>query len=471
MSYNYLAITASFVSSFFSFSVAFANNNNVEVSRYELLNQSSINKNAILLGIESSNYITYGNDEEFDQNPYGISLVYDKVSTGKLVTFSMSAKYYHAPEQNLLSYTRIDEVVINNSQKILGGTHYLGRKKYLWSLVDEDWHLGAWLPLYRGNFIRPESQGTTGIISEFQTPKMRTTLFFSPLFVPNIGPSFLVEDGEFHSASPWFSIPAQQLMVGGNSFSIYYDIERPDTRDILYNPGGGGQVLFGNQNFGGWFLASYAYKPVNQLGVAIAQRGLDTSSPDPTLYGIKILPYVQYHELGTLETGYRRDKSHFHLGLVYDKPTKSEIPDGFSSVAMNDNIILSPSVSYLVTGSSRIRLSYLKRWEGKEDIKGDENLAIKSRSMDRYFFSEALKAEYVGKWTDSLKINLTGTYDAYWHGAIVSSEIAYRPQKDIEFVVGIEALGDVGKPVVQEPNFFSAYKGNDRVYGGVSYVF
>ncbi len=312
----------------------------------------------------------------------------------------MSAKSYWTPEQSLLSYTRLDEIAISNSQKVLNGTHYFGRKKYIWSVVDEDWNLGAWQPLYMGNYIRPESQGLTGIISEFSTNGARTTFFISPFFIPNIGPSFLVQDGKFESASPWFSIPAQQLMLGGNPISVYYDIEKPDTRDILYNAGAGGQVFIGNSLAGGWLMASYAYKPVNQLGVAISPRGFDTSGADPALYGVKIHPYVQYHQLATLETGYRRKAAHFHLGLIADAPLKTEIPEGASGFVMNDNYIVSPSVSYQVTPANRIRLSYLKRWEGREEAMGDERLALASRGLDRYFFSEAVKAEYIGKWTD-----------------------------------------------------------------------
>jgi len=54
---------------------------------------------------------------------------------------------------------------------------------------------------------------------------------------------------------------------------------------------------------------------------------------------------------------------------------------------------------------------------------------------------------------------------------MINSQLAYRPQKDFEIVMGIEALGDVGSPLSQDPNIFSAHKGNDRVYGGVHYVF
>jgi len=238
----------------------------------------------------------------------------------------------------------------------------------------------------------------------------------------------------------------------------------------LYNGGGGGQIFFGDPTAGGWLMTSYAYKPVNQLGVATV-NGFDTDRIDPSQYGVNIFPYVQYHQLATIESGYRRKAAHFHVGFIADAPLKSGIPEGASGYAMNDNYIFSPSVSYRVTASSRIRLSYLKRWEGRDELVGDELAALKSRGLDRYFFTKAVKAEYSGKWTDLLHFNLSGTYDAHWAGAMINSQLAYRPQKDFEIVMGIEALGDVGSPLSQDPNIFSAHKGNDRVYGGVHYVF
>ncbi|HWU44812.1 MAG TPA: hypothetical protein VN132_15275, partial [Bdellovibrio sp.] len=175
----------------------------------------------------------------------------------------------------LMNYLNITEFYYQNKQSN-SESFFIGRKKMLWSELDSRWDLGVWQPVFKWNPLAPEEQGLSGIFWQVDKPLFSFVLFASPLYFPNQGPSFEVENGDFTRGNPWFHQPPQSVRIWNEATAMQYRFDQPNETQVVLQNSYGTKISFGEaQNFR--TQLSYLYAPDNVL--ALGYKGsLDLST-------------------------------------------------------------------------------------------------------------------------------------------------------------------------------------------------
>ncbi|MFN9067278.1 MAG: hypothetical protein ACK5V3_08630, partial [Bdellovibrionales bacterium] len=81
----------------------------------------------------------------------------------------------------------------------------LGRHHHPWSELDSRWAFGVVEPTFEWNPLNRESLSLTGISWLRAESDYTLAAFWSPLFIPDQGPSFeITNEGRFSRKNPWF---------------------------------------------------------------------------------------------------------------------------------------------------------------------------------------------------------------------------------------------------------------------------
>jgi hypothetical protein len=86
-------------------------------------------------------------------------------------------------------------------------------------------------------------------------------------------------------------------------------------------------------------------------------------------------------------------------------------------------------------------------------------------------FKSALPRDLVGPWGRNVTASTRAIYDIGHKGAIVSADFRYRPRDAWSLGLGMDLIGSALSDNVNATDFISRYRGDERVHGGVSYVF
>jgi hypothetical protein len=202
------------------------------------------------------------------------------------------------------------------------GVLAIGRKVYRWSLLDHIWRLGIIEPQYRARSFVPVEQGLVGLfldipISNHSTPLM-LHVFASPIFFPDQGPGYLLEDGRFIAQNPWFLLPPTEAYVSktGVTDNLKYNVEIPSINRIVFNSSFGGMLVVGDFDKSGFYSQFGSFsKPNNQLSTgakAFLQGGGNI--------GVDIFPELDMQQVSFVDVRYRfENRLAFHVGALMEK--------------------------------------------------------------------------------------------------------------------------------------------------------
>ncbi len=416
-------------------------------------------------GLESSSYVSLKNHPENDRNPYGISVGVDRTYKFSSVELKISGHAFNSTNQSMLNYSHVDELAF----RFRATDTVVGRARMTWSASDSYWRMGMWQPLFVWNYLKPEEQGLTGLFLNWKGSQNSFTFFASPLFIPSQGPSYHIHDGQFVSANPWFSIPVNQVLLGSGSRIIRYGVNMPDAETVIMNPSLA--MKYSSQFENSWLSVSGAFKPSNQLAM-----GLTGKFKYRTLEGdVELYPFVLYHYLGNIEYGRRFENSEVILSLTGEWPNGVSIPVEQSAYQPPRSIVLSPMWIYFLNNKRdrNVTLAYLYRDVQEFSYVGDYDLALAASGADRYFFRSAVSLGYGGNLMETipLLVNLRSAYDLLHKGVLIAAEISYKMSANWNVTMGMETIGIDDEGEASRNNPFIQFRSNDRIYGGVNYVF
>ncbi|OQW53629.1 MAG: hypothetical protein A4S09_06895 [Proteobacteria bacterium SG_bin7] len=444
------------------------------------LNSSSTSLNDILenpessgwtLGVESSSYVSWMNHPQSDRNPYGIHLKADRIYKFSSFDLGFSAHTYNSMNQPFLNYSHVDELNFRFKDLVGAETFVFGRYRNSWSTSDEYWRLGMYQPMFMWNFLKPEDQGLTGLFFKWKLPNVRMDLLLSPFYIPSQGPSYVVRDGKFESANPWFSSPVNQFLIGNTMFAIRYNVKEPHANDIIMNPGIALRFSSLESSDKTWWNLGGAIKPMNRLELGLTGRG----DEEKYEYDVEIHPYVLYHSLANAEYGWRLSNSDLLLTTVVEWPNAVSIPSDQSAYQPGRSVMISPIwVYYLSRPQERkISVAYIYRDEQEFSHVGDFQLARSASRGTRYFFKEAVSLSFQGRPFSNTPINLSAQsiYDFAKKGVLILGEINFAIAKKWSVVMGMETIGVDDDSISDYQNSFLQYRTNDRIYAGLNYVF
>lgn len=362
----------------------------------------------------------------------------------------------------------------------------LGRKKESWSSSDEFWKLGLWQPRFKWDFLATETAGLTGAFLNTELGGVRVTAFASPLSIPEIGAPFELDGGRFTSQSPWFWSPPQSITVFGSETSIYYDLDFPAISDLILKPNAAFKLEVGGPT-GVWSRVGYSYKPLafpllSYEGFLNLSQGVRA---DVTLH-----PRVVYHHLGTVETGYQADQD-FPISVTgsfsAEFPVRDDVPSSWTTQEIDNTYFASFLASYQIPAryqnlskrNTTLSAGYLRRWGKDLPDRGPLVFSDQSLFEPRYVFTESVSlgasTPLPFRLLSKFSLGTRMIYDFPSEGTLLSGTLTYSAGRAWLVGVGADFVG-----VSQNSNstsgslsteFLKRFQENDRVYGGVSYVF
>lgn len=395
--------------------------------------------------------------------------------TGAQSKFVMKANGLFAPGSETERYFAVPELYYQigsqNPDVLQKRTFSIGRKIETWSEFDEQWKLGLWQPLARWDYIHPETQGLIGLFFDVRANSLiRVSAAYTPLFVPDQGPGFKLKDGQFESDNRWFLAPQQNIDLNGVASPTFYTIDRPRTWDVVNQQGGAVKIEVGNFDQGTWVRTSYANMPSNQLHI-----GIDPGQGVSKTF-LAIHPMVVRHELAALESGFRWEKSAIMASYTIDNPTKPDLPATWEESILRKTRFLGLSFEHkLPMGpikQSTAKVHYLKRWDDAsrtgEGVIGDQ---VES-SLDRFPYEEMMGFEWSARLWNSvrrdLRLGFKYLYSVPEKGALLTSFLHLKTSREWQWDLSFDVIGAPGSGT---RGLMGRYRSNDRVVGGVSYVF
>jgi len=356
----------------------------------------------------------------------------------------------------------------------------LGRKTDFWSQVDQDWQLGLWQPKVSVDALRPEEQGLGGIFLNHQNEGWDFVSYVSPIFIPSMGPEIREKDGSLKSDSRWYKTPSSTFPLNGTDTQLVYDLDVPDVGKLVSNPGAGARLKWGGQDHGTWLAANYGYKPINSLLLRY-KRKLLLPEVDPQTGEVTVSPEVGYHEIfggdvgysfgetGQAVVSYLEDRPTFKLPeepWVQQQPRNMKViglhlSNSFKVKGLMDPVI--GSLQYLRVTTPSV-LDY--------DSGGTEQGSI-FEERSQYTNAAQVRIDTSGMvFRKRLSTTFKYLREFDQKGSLYNLELNYYPGKTIALFTGADVLGaDDSSSNNRDTRFLNQFRANDRVYGGLNYVF
>ena len=365
----------------------------------------------------------------------------------------------------------------------------VGRQRRTWSRLDEEFNFGVWQPQLRWDYLSPKQEGLTGIFIDLVADeKFQVTFFTSPIYLPDQGPNFQLNDGKFSSSNRWFMQPTSRVAIFpeagiGPDAPLYFQINRPAEEQVIMNSSFGLGVSY-QPTKETWLNLNYAYKPQNQIHLGFecpVNVCGNIGGPTPLDITVVIHPMVVKHHVLTAETGFDTVDSKGYLSLTGDFPNSSDFPAGARYME-------SPLDSMMIAGAayqhymfdvlgvpSWMKVAYLKVFNVQsKDKQGMVDADQVHSSLDRYAYRDIAALEWKviarQKTRDRLELRARYSYSVPERGGWLSSSADWK-FGPFTWSLGLDILGSGVEPSSSSAGLYTRYRANDRVFGGVSYVF
>ncbi len=373
-----------------------------------------------------------------------------------------------SPNRPLFNYFTVSEFYWDSTWSNDFVTTSYGRKRWLWSELDHEYRLGLIEPLFNWQPSRPIEQGLTGFFASFKGALFRLNLMASPIFIPDQGASYSQESGEFVETSPWFQPPPRSVIFADTKDPIRYEINKPSALDVIFHTSYVGQLELGGVE-GLYSRFTYAYKPMNQLGLAYNwQYDLSQNEVD-----VQVEPGVVNHTIRAMDLGYKNSDWSTGLSFLQETPENKKWRSLYTYPEYSETNLWSPYIEW-APKLWKFRVSYLNV-QGGEIKYVDPNTGEDQEVLPlRLSFKKALRT--------SVKYQTSKVRSFFQSGEIVFLNETQTQAKvlnlSLNFLPQDKWLVSTGFDLTAEPEnlesaryFTQTYAKNDRIYFGASYVF
>lgn len=352
---------------------------------------------------------------------------------------------------------------------------FLGRKKKDWSELDRRWQLGLWQPKFAMDALRPEEQGLTGLFLDYNKQGWELLGFATPIFIPSMGPDIREEGGGLVADSRWYRAPSRDYDFNNRINTIGYELDIPDTAKLVGNGGVAFMGRLGDKAQGPWAVASVGYLPVNEL--ILKRKNFKSASEDKV--DVTVSPDVAYHGIYSFDLGYSFSNLKASASFLQDDP-KDKLPDTDWSIQKLNSLkaysaAFDFSVANILPQNLAVQLSYLKvEGGGIQDVlstgEPDDFTLFDKRLKFTNSFAFRVEGQVASFFRRPFVTRLKYLYDYDQRGSLLNTEFLYYPSQKWAVVMGGDVLG-VQDETFNPSSFLNQYRANDRVYGGMTYVF
>ncbi|MBI2605399.1 MAG: hypothetical protein HYW49_04890 [Deltaproteobacteria bacterium] len=348
----------------------------------------------------------------------------------------------------------------------------VGRRQYDWSVVDDYWKLGFWEPRFLWDPLRPEQIGLTGAFYEHHSSVWRILAYASPISIPERSYPVRNVGGKLSSSSPYFIPRYDRVSMLRATVDIKYMIHTPEYRDVLFRPAGALQAKYGREQ-GYWVSVGYGVMPIHQMDLAVdASLNLGAT---PAQMDTNIYPRFPMHHLLTAESGYHGRFWSLWTSVSGEQPLTVATEPGWISNSTGPALLSAAGGSLVWQEGLTLSTSYLFVLEKNRGLTGPPIAGTMDLTLpDRFSYRRALVIS--GDWNrgSPTTYGVRWTNDSTNQSNLFSLELKHHPRwrtklyrnEKWTFNLGADMIASsTGKGVIGQ------YNGDDRVRGGVSYVF
>ncbi len=372
------------------------------------------------------------------------------------------------------SYFAIPELYAGYSLADTKGFVILGRRVHNFSFVDRNENLGLYNSNFTNDFINFRQQGLTGIHVQAQSGLFGIYSGYYPYYFPSQGPQVYEENGAIRSSNRWAQRPPSRFKFGNSDREIIYAIRDYEIDEIVRNSGDGVSLFWGNSSERPWVKVSYARKPVNEIPLTRESYGTTTNFTGQ----VKLSPVVTYGQVQSVDINLDANRFKTTISYLEDRV--------FNQTAATDETLqfLSPLRIYGAWTSADLSDFFTRKISAEisySEVSGGEVKDLLSDGRDSLFTFSSHRVRFKRPFTVALKSDLfvvsqrpvttqiKWTYDDAVRGTLLSGMASYQTLAKLNLNVGFDVLG-VEKNSTQD-NFLQDQQANDRVYGGLEYVF
>jgi hypothetical protein len=347
---------------------------------------------------------------------------------------------------------------------------YAGRKRFEWSAMDSYWSLGLYQPRFRWDYLNERESGLFGWFAGAQSENFHFVAYASPIFIPEQGAPFDIDGGDCKTASPWFSCPTSTIALFNQSTDVRYSLDIPTVKDIVTRFGAGATLRVGKE-LGAFGRASYVHKPINQFLLSY-EGTLNLATLDvPSI----IRPRVLYHELYGFDFGYNWIRTALTGSTIWEKPKRDNPPANWNTQEAYDAFLHGLALKTMpfqkTFTRTHLELSYFHRNGGNGADRGpfaQRQAVFEPRYAFKNAYSFSILTPFNDHWAKYFLLGTKFVLDTANQGNILQSDIYLWPFKNTTVNLGFDILGSESTSSV---DFISRYQRNDRLRGGITYVF
>lgn len=428
----------------------------------------------VRLGLQSNTYLTRVSETNSDSGTGNLGLTVGVRGAGsnQSFQFGVEAESLYGLRRANYRYLDIGEIYagIENKGEKERPYVYLGRKRFQWNTLDSYWSMGLFQPRFRWDYLSERENGLFGLFTGYQSEFVQATAYYSPIFIPEQGAPFDIAGGNCTSSSPWFSCPSSSIQIFNQQTNVRFTLDVPPVKKLILHGGGGGTLRVGRE-YGFFGRASYAHKPMNQFLLSFEGRLDVATNSIPAI----IRPRVLYHHLYATDLGYSTERHGITGSAIFERPERDVTPSNWNTQESSAADLFGLTLRtqpFTDAKHTRFEFSALHREGGNAPDQGPfVNPGVnyfEPRYAFRNAFSFAVFTPVFDSWARRFLFSTKFIVDTANTGNILVSDVYYSPASALFLNLGVDLLGSNSSSPV---DFISRYQRNDRIRGGIAYVF
>ena len=324
-------------------------------------------------------------------------------------------------------------------------------------------------------------EGLTGFHYAMKDGGFKLETFLSYFYIPSLNPSVDIQGGQVSSNVDWYKLPPKRTIISGNEVDIFYSLNMPEYRDIIFQKTLGMRLSYDWKNeedtFGMQSSFYGVYKPERNLRVN-AEAYYD---PNIDKVAVNANPIVNHHVILATDLRLFWEKTDLVTGLTYVDPT-AKLGADFDSLSVSLDSNGSNVRNALETDFFKVEPKYVRETYAHMRLNHRyQNLTLSLNGIYYFskhpkgsddFYSETVKwvraaglggLYHINEWS---QLGFSLRYDFKRKDNLLNAQYIITPWRSSIFTFGAELIKSP-----EANSYWSAYRTNDTFYFNAGYTF
>jgi len=445
-----------------------------QISQSNDLAQKLKSNNEFLISLVGESYLQSNESSAADEQIFELRHKYKFKQAQNSIQTNFILGHY---EKNRSTYFAAPEFFYQYSSSAkdsIDKKYTVGRKILNTSQLDDHFNLGLTNSYFTQDFISFQKQGLMGFHQDITTKDWSLNISLLPIYLPNQGPGIKESNGKIEGSNRWVKRPPAQFGFNGTNKEIIYSVNYSDITNLILSPGALLQMRVGPEDSKVHLVTSVSKRPLNE---PVLER--ETFANLDIVGKVNLIPNVIYNDLLTADLRYQNEQTQTAVSYISDRPENKSARNFYSiqklspiygySVFLEHNLIFSAQRSALL-GVSMAELTGGEIIDMNAD--GSENIFTVSKQRLQYKkpIQVYIKAELFHVAGHPAATNLKWLYDREQNGSVLNAEVSVHLAQALNTRMGFDLIG-TEQQKTEGTGFLQEFQANDRVYGGLDYVF